>query len=601
VCGLPRVINVKGDGRADLVALVYLVQSRQFHLQAVNGQTGKLLWSEPVGAPPPEGERRRAHEYHPEVALGSVQGRSLALCVAGDRLHGLDVRTGRPAWLARPLPWRLLRAAQFADLDGDGSTDALLLHEDEPCRLTLTALDLAHGRTLWEASWPGVPEPLLEEDAVLPRPGEGPDWPLLVDLDGDGRPEVVVRQADFSPRYDLPARSRQGQERRRVLETVGVRVLDGATGRTRWQRALGRSRSENFHRRWPFRLLAGPPRSSGSRDLVVASLVVRWRPGLWHRPELYVDCLSGGDGASRWWWRLPMAAHRGTWSLWSDLGRLVWWQAGAGHDLLVVPLNSHDVSRAGEVVIACVLDAGSGTLRHTVSGLEDPRVADLDGDGVPELLGWVAANLAAQRPRSWRPISGTAPARLREAERFKPGTRFVLRMEGGGSVEQEPEPTLPEQVPQADPRGAVPLPWDRIPYLGGMGETNFFVEVVPRILLVIVPLVLVITPPIAWAEARRKKRLRGQGLSDADIRACGRAWGRWLAVRFGLGLLLTLAAALVCLALDAERRPDERYIWQGWQVPAVMAWLIVSYVLLGLSGLLALVRKAVRRLRRKPA
>jgi hypothetical protein len=597
VCGLPRVIDVNGDGAADLVALVWLAADQQFHLQAINGRTGQQLWSTPVASSPPAAELRRNHESRPEVSLVRVEGRTVAVCLAGWRLHGIDVRTGKPAFEARPIPWRLIRPVQFADLDGAGNTQALLLHEDEPCRLTLTVLDLARGRIRWEASWPGVPEPLDEEAAVLPH--AEPDWPLVVDLDGDGRPEIVVRQVEFSPRYDLPARSRKETRRKQVLETVGVRVLDGATGKERWSRVLGRSRTDQYYGEHPFRVLAAPLRPGDrSRDLIVASLVARWRPGLWHRPELYVDALSGADGSRRWWWRL--AVMRPPLSLFGNLGRLVWWQAGPGHDLLLVPLKHRDTG-PGEIVNTWALDAHSGTLRHKVPELAEPRVVDLDGDGLPELFGQVAADATSHRPASWRPIRGTAPAMLAEAERFKPGKRFVIDSHRGSFTEEEPEPILPAPQQMEDPRREVPLPWDRFRYLGGMGETNFFAEFVPRILLVLVPVLLVIVPPLAWFGAARQRRLRQQGQSEADLRARSRWWLRWSVYHIAGALLLVLAAGVILIALDEERRPEERYIWKGWYLEAVLAWALACYALMALTSLLALVRKSIRWARGRKA
>jgi hypothetical protein len=594
VCGLPLVADVDGDGSPDLIALVEHSEPLRYHFQAVDGRTGRLLWDQPLGVGHSWADARRHHEYNPEPALATVRGHTVAVCVVGDRLHGIDVGTGQPAWPARPLPFRLLRPLQLADLDGDGNTDALLLHEDEPCRLTLTVLDLAAARTLWEASWPGVPEPLADEFARYLSPSEpGADWPLLVDLDGDGRTQIVVRQAEFSPRFDQPTRS-PGRLGKKILEAVGVRVLEGATGATRWTRSLGRSRSEAYHGLWPFRVLVK------HQMLFVASLLVRWQPGFHRSAELYVDCLSGSDGASRWWSRLPLSSRRDDSHLLADLGPMVWWGNGPGEALLLVPVRK---SGRGPVAATTtwVLEARAGELRHTLSDMERPRAVDLDGDDRPELVGWVTADGAGRR-RSWRPISGTAPERIARAQRWVPSQRNVFRTNGRGSsqleVENMPEPVLPAPERIEDPRCEIPLPWGR--YLAGGADEVFFTERLPTLTIVLVPVLLVIVPLVLWVEGRRKRRLRQQGLSESDLRARGRWWIYWCMVHYALGLLVVVSAGLLCLALDEERQPGESYIWTGWYESG-LAWGLAANGLMALTGILILVSKGIRWLRRKPA
>src|SRR5262249_20593357 len=127
-----------------------------------------------------------------------------------------------------------IRAPQFADLDGDGQPDVLLLGpspDAKPAppdqfgmsfppdddRLTLTARAVATGRPLWRQTlqaywgWNWFQEPF--------------DWPLRADLDGDGREEVIVPTGDFA-----------GE-----TKWSGVEVRDGATGEVRWRRKLERS------------------------------------------------------------------------------------------------------------------------------------------------------------------------------------------------------------------------------------------------------------------------------------------------------------------------------------------------------------------------
>ncbi len=50
-----------------------------------------------------------------------------------------------------------------------------------------------------------------------------PGWPLVVDMDGDGRAEVAVPDSDIRPRF---------------REYRGVKLLNGATGQVRWVQSL---------------------------------------------------------------------------------------------------------------------------------------------------------------------------------------------------------------------------------------------------------------------------------------------------------------------------------------------------------------------------
>ena len=77
---------------------------------------------------------------------------------------------------------------------------------------TLVAFSVATGQRLW------VKKSLMSFYRPMPAVPVR-DWPVAADLDGDGRAEIVV-----------PYVGRHGQ---------GVRMLDGATGETRWEFRCG--------------------------------------------------------------------------------------------------------------------------------------------------------------------------------------------------------------------------------------------------------------------------------------------------------------------------------------------------------------------------
>ncbi len=71
--------------------------------------------------------------------------------------------------------------------------------------------------------WKLWTEPVRLKYAHLFDMASPPEWPLVVDLDGDGRPEVAVPASD--PMLPGPGHR-------------GVRLLDGASGRVRWTRPM---------------------------------------------------------------------------------------------------------------------------------------------------------------------------------------------------------------------------------------------------------------------------------------------------------------------------------------------------------------------------
>jgi outer membrane protein assembly factor BamB/tRNA A-37 threonylcarbamoyl transferase component Bud32 len=425
--GPPAVFDVDGDGTPDLIVSFALStdtprdpsRAAVRWVDAISGRTGKRLWRRPLDdawfvLPEETAGRSRSglsnvakihsdsrwflgttsgssssggslnnsgDEYHrwpgffelsgnwalvpfpPQmVSLGSKR---LTVFMAGTRLVGLDARTGEKAWVY-DVVFLPARPPQFADLDGDGMPEALLVRSQPPsgqCPLgtsDLVTLSLQTGKQLWQASveaeW-GAYVALLQDKPA--------DWPILADLDGDGRAEVIVP-------HGRPILSRFWNQ----SHIAGIAVLDGVTGQQRWHSTL-KTIDDQIHR-----FLVGPDiDGDGHRDLFVASIGTALS-GRNVKLALTVEALSGKDGHALWIWS---QAQKETPSLEGlGIGPLLWWQAGAdGWPELVVPYRPRAAS--GPVTIY-VFATGTGQLAHVGMDLANPVVADLDGDGAPELL-----------------------------------------------------------------------------------------------------------------------------------------------------------------------------------------------------------------------
>ena len=300
--GVPAVADVDGDGTADFIAtfaakgnvwdealsdktLVHYVQAGATRLggvwiEAVSGKTGKSLWRFPLE----DKWVRDATRPHFAPQVAQLNGRPTVICVAGTRLVGLDVKTGKslwpavqlghvpdrttaggrsgPRWPARRSPrWPGSQRHTFAAglVAGDAETDL----EEGPARPSAA-------RSL-ELGWERPPQP------------EGMRaWPWVVELDDSHRPEVIVPM--------IPANGGNY-----FYGWGGVELLDGATGASRWQHRL---RLQNDVLCCD-RLLVGPDiDGDGRRDLFAASTACYSG-----RQAVFVDALSGKDGRSLWWWR----------------------------------------------------------------------------------------------------------------------------------------------------------------------------------------------------------------------------------------------------------------------------------------------------------
>jgi len=408
--GVPAVADVDGDGTPDLIA-TFANGYYEAWIEAVSGKTGKSLWRCTLEKEWLQDTSEHGHASRWAAEVVRLDGREIVVCTAGTHLVGLELQTGKPVWPACDLGMEPAIPPRIADLDNDGQPDLLLLAMQPSHTLSLLALSLKTRTPLWQK--------VLRENA--PRDdwsAEGAynrlrDWPWVADLDGNHRLKVIVPV--------IPAAPANYWEQ--FGHRSGVEVLDGATGQSLWIRRL-KTQDQLLgcdH------LIVGPDLDGdGSRELFVAAIVRNQST-----QSVFVDALSGKDGHSLWWWESVRSyacisgggsdhSSSGGFTSYINqhhlpcMGRLRWGPAGPdGWPQLVVPYDVNDEKTTA------MLSAETGRLTHELTGLYNLlQVADLDGDGIPDL--------AFRDPGSDRlcAIRGTAPETWRRLGDWRPAQDF---------------------------------------------------------------------------------------------------------------------------------------------------------------------------------
>ncbi len=408
IIGVPALADIDRDGVPDLIATIIFAESdvdaarRQpqiFHrrlVMAISSRSGRALWTYPLDQA--FADVPRESWERPAVL---VQGRHPALVgiLDGTQWLGLDPTTGRPQAGPFPMGFSPFRRLQHADLDGDGQPEILALDLGPGGgHNTLHAFSIKTGRELWA-------EKVGATSDIARYAGATPDFPMTADLDDDGRVEIVVADSGLMPP---------------LAGYRGVKLLDGLTGKPRWQRPM---RPDTIARDGLIEAIAAPDLDGdGTRDLITISLYYGKNLPMAPRRFLedpaiaYVDAISGKDGRPLWLWHIELPLRKFT-RIWP----LHWW--GRSHDgwpLLAVPLGGSrpdGVERNyGRSVlnppVVHLLEASTGIERHTVDGLNRAHYADLDGDGLADLWGEVDGELRAFRgeaPEAWRALGRFEP------------------------------------------------------------------------------------------------------------------------------------------------------------------------------------------------
>jgi outer membrane protein assembly factor BamB len=421
-------LDATGQGKRPLVLAVFAVGSFTFRrahdkakreapaarwAEAIDARTGRSVWRQRFKNRWFAGEDLDEDYPGPQKMRGPwvlrVDGRTVLVCVAGTHLIGLDPHTGKPVWKPVDLGFMPVGTPAFADLDGDGRIDMVLRGPDQE---TDRAVTIPAGKVLWKHQLP------KERGWVAANPGSGfLRDPLPIGLDGDGKAEVIV-----------PA------------ERGAIAVLDGPSGRLRWQGTV----AINQGRPSAACVLVGPDLDGdGCRDLFVSNVISDQgsHKGDYLSPVIRVQALSGQTGQALWRCHFPIP--KGVFSTEVGVGLpLVAWQQGKdGWPMLVVPGKHHTL----------VVEAGSGQVVHVIPGLRGPfRAIDLDGDSIPELIGYQPSRqrnspgrlhrFRGSSPEVWRRLGRENPKRNRGGD----GPRHVgdldLAFEKGRLVGRRRDP-----------------------------------------------------------------------------------------------------------------------------------------------------------------
>ncbi len=316
---------------------------------------------------PTKWERTGPHVYLPDCPSVLQQAGSATIgLVAGKHLVVLDLRTGEPTEAPIALKSRPQRSIQWADVDGDRAEDLIYLANaampDSATQPTMESApevhvwSLARRKQLWSHRLDA------NFSSTGPAPAVSSTWPLVRDLNGDGRAEVIVpwERSQLADMF-------RGLGGIIAQETpwCSLAVLHGDSGQIQWKQRLVSMELQAD------RFLDGPDlNGDGVRELFVASLA---------GPDetLYVDALSGATGDTLWTFHQPTGADN------TRIGELKWWTTSNQTPQLLVQLSNHQ--SAGKLRWI-VVSAKDGKWAHQIDHAMDLTPLDLDLDGLEDLV-----------------------------------------------------------------------------------------------------------------------------------------------------------------------------------------------------------------------
>ena len=422
IVGEPLMVpDLDGDTVVDLIVASVLVtgdrsqdlpQPRRL-IDAVSGKTGQRIWSYSldekwfellnVPAAPhvatwyarhrgsggggsthhPYGNTFRDYQKHTIAGEGVVlpypletlrfQGQDVVSCVAGTRIVLLDPKTGKDAAPRRALEFFPQAVPRIVKYERDQG-DSLLLTQ------YIGGMNSAGGfeaHALWLGA-PAADKPHwvhsafhgnYEKDCRQHQPR--PQWPLVADLDGDGRDEVITAADTSLYRpfgvFHAPSSRAWGE----------IWLL----GKTQEDLPVWKRRLETVDQQVD-QFVAGPDiNGDGWRDLFAANIFSRG----YNSAFVYVDAISGKTGEILWSSGQPidMQGHNQIEN--EIVGQLRWW----GPSRLVVPVIDGENGQGRGLFI---LAAADGRLLHQSPDLVPAQIVDGDGDRLDDLFCYAPTN-----------------------------------------------------------------------------------------------------------------------------------------------------------------------------------------------------------------
>lgn len=283
---------------------------------------------------------------------------------AGTNLVSLDRATGMPIGQAISIGHVPFQSPVLIELDGKPGKELVLLEDlhgqidsttnppsEIKYRMRVVVWSITENRVLWKKG--------ISAHAPFTRTWrmESPKWPVAMDLDGDGRAEVIVPDDTVlaSP-FDASHSS--------------LVVLSGDQGRVLWKQGIRHVDSQID------RYCVGPDINGDQhRDVLVASM-----SGLPMR--VHVDCLSGLNGAPLWSSHAAIESNESPESFYLD-EPFVWNNIEDGWPQFVVRLISTQNTQNGTE--AYFFSSGTGQVLHRLLQANRFATADIDRDGKDDL------------------------------------------------------------------------------------------------------------------------------------------------------------------------------------------------------------------------
>jgi len=412
VVGQPSVADVNGDGAVDVIATFHRMGVRsglyvggktvrvdpERWVEAISGPTGEALWRFAIERDQYQGpfawtatypgggtsSMETADDAQPHAAVATiVDGEASVLVPAGKSLIVLDSATGSEHPIVHQFEYPIERC-EFADLNGDGQHEAVLLVRQTPNEHALIAVS------------PSTPKPLWRY-----RSSEIGSC-TVSDLDADGQAEILI------------ACTKAGQNADPDALFIVVRAIEGRTGEIEWEQEWELGNRHLIDRVEPQIFIPADVDGDGILDLCVATKGAHrsQQDVTWH--DIAIHALSGKDGRRQWHWtaNVPEAEDD------PQVKAVQPWQLGPdGVPLLIVWCGR--IRNSAAPPVSHVIEGSTGRTYQKLAAVAQPYVADLNRDGIDDLCWIHESNEQTRTYGSFHALQGQPPVAWRRLGRWE--------------------------------------------------------------------------------------------------------------------------------------------------------------------------------------